>query len=175
MQLQVRGKNVEVTEAIRGYAEQKLRKLDRHLSAQARCELELAVEKNPSIAANHVAEATIWSKGPVIRAREASGDMRASIDQLIEKLERQATRYREKRRRSSARANGRARTRADARDGSIVKTKQFPVGPLSPEEAVDQLELVGHDFFLFRNSESDELNVLYRRNEGGYGLIEPQA
>jgi putative sigma-54 modulation protein len=174
MQLEVRGKNVEVTEAIRGYAEQKLRKLDRHLSDQARCELELAVEKNPSIAANHVAEATIWSKGPVIRAREASADMRASIDQLIEKLERQATRYREKHRRSSARANGRAR-KEGLRDGSIVKTKQFPVGPLSPEEAVDQLELVGHDFFLFRNSESDELNVLYRRNEGGYGLIEPQA
>ena len=174
MQLQVRGKNVEVTEAIRGYAEQKLRKLDRHLSDQARCELELAVEKNPSIAANHVAEATIWTKGPVIRAREASSDMRASIDQLIEKLERQATRYREKRRRSSARANGRAR-KPEVRDGAIVKTKQFPVGPLSPEEAVDQLELVGHDFFLFRNSESDELNVLYRRNEGGYGLIEPQS
>ncbi len=175
MQLQVRGKNVEVTDAIRGYAEQKLRKLDRHLSDQARCELELAVEKNPSIAASHIAEATIWTKGPIIRAREASGDMRASIDLLIEKLERQATRYRAKRRRSSARGNGRARTRAAVPDGSIVKTKQFPVGPLSPEEAIDQLELVGHDFFLFRNAESDELNVVYRRNEGGYGLIEPQA
>jgi putative sigma-54 modulation protein len=175
MQLQVRGKNVEVTDAIRGYAEQKLRKLERHLSDQARCELELAVEKNPSIAASHVAEATIWTKGPVIRAREASEDMRASIDQLIEKLERQATRYREKRRRSSARANGRSRTKPEVRAGSIVKTKQFPVGPLSPEEAVDQLELIGHDFFLFRNAESDELNVLYRRNEGGYGLIEPST
>jgi putative sigma-54 modulation protein len=175
MQLQVRGKNVEVTEAIRGYAEQKLRKLDRHLSDQARCELELAVEKNPSIADSHIAEATIWTKGPIIRAREASGDMRASIDQLIEKLERQATRYRAKRRRSSARGNGRARTRPAAPAGSIVKTKQFPVGPLSPEEAIDQLELVGHDFFLFRNAESDQLNVVYRRNEGGYGLIEPQA
>src|SRR5438105_13395028 len=109
MRLQVKGKNVEVTDAIRAYAEQKLSKLDRHLSDQARCELELAVEKNPSIAANHVAEATIWTKGPVIRAREASGDMRAAIDQLIEKVERQATRYREKRSRSSARANGRAR------------------------------------------------------------------
>jgi putative sigma-54 modulation protein len=176
MRLQVKGKNVEVTDAIRSYAEQKLRKLDRHLSDQARCELELAVEKNPSIAANHVAEATIWTKGPVIRAREASGDMRASIDQLIEKLERQATRYREKRkRRSTARANGRSRTKAAMRDESIVKTKQFPVGPLSPEEAIDQLELVGHDFFVFRNADSEELNVVYRRREGGYGLIEPQA
>jgi putative sigma-54 modulation protein len=175
MQLQVRGKNVEVTDAIRGYAEQKLRKLDRHLSDQAQCELELAVEKNPSIADSHIAEATIWTKGPIIRAREASGDMRASIDQLIEKLERQATRYRAKRRRSSARGSGRAHTRPAVSAGSIVKTKQFPVGPLSPEEAIDQLELVGHDFFLFRNAESDQLNVVYRRNEGGYGLIEPQA
>jgi putative sigma-54 modulation protein len=172
MRLQVKGKNVEVSDAIRDYAEQKLRKLDRHLSDQARCELELAVEKNPSIAANHVAEATIWTKGPVIRAREASGDMRASIDQLTEKLERQATRYRQKRRRSGARANGRARAKPEVRDDSIVKTKQFPVGPLSPEEAIDQLELVGHDFFLFLNAESDELNVVYRRHEGGYGLIE---
>jgi putative sigma-54 modulation protein len=173
MQLQVRGKNVEVTDAIRGYAEQKLRKLERHLSDQARCELELAVEKNPSIAASHVAEATIWSKGPVIRAREASEDMRASIDQLIAKLERQATRYRDKRKRRSARANGRARATPEVNVEEVVKTKQFPVGPLSPEEAIDQLELVGHDFFLFRNADSDELNVVYRRHEGGYGLIEP--
>ena len=176
MRLQVKGKNVEVTDAIRSYAEQKLGKLERHLSDQAECELELAVEKNPSIAANHVAEATIWTKGPVLRAREASSDMRGSIDQLTDKLERQATRYREKRqRRSSARANGRARARPEVSVDEIVKTKQFPVGPLSPEEAIDQLELVGHDFFLFLNVETDELNVVYRRHGGGYGLIEPQA
>ena len=97
MQFQVRGRNLEVSDAIRSYAEQKLAKLERQLQ-DPRIELELAVERNPSIAANHVAEATIWTKGPVLRAREASSDMRASIDQLVEKLERQVKKYRERRR-----------------------------------------------------------------------------
>ena len=107
MQLQVKGRNLDVTDAIRSYAEQKLAKLDRQLN-DPRVELELALERNPSIAANHVAEATIWTRGPVLRAREASSDMRASIDQLVEKLERQVTRYRHqgKTRRRKARANG---------------------------------------------------------------------
>src|SRR5436309_12197612 len=131
MQFQVKGRNLEISDAIRSYAEAKLGKLDRQLN-NPRVELELAVERNPSIAANHVAEATIWTKGPVLRAREASSDMRASIDQLTDKLERQATRYREKRqRRSSARANGRGRARPEVSVDEIVKTKQFPVGPLS--------------------------------------------
>ncbi len=160
MQLQVKAKNLEVSDAIRRHAEQKLAKLERHLPDLTRVELELAVEKNPSISANHVAEATVWTKGPVLRAREASSDMRASIDQLTVKLERQAARYREKRQR---------------KNGRLVKTKQFPVAALSPEEAVDRLELVDHDFFVFRNPDSDELNVVYRRNEGGYGLIEPEG
>ena len=99
MRLQVKGKNVEVTEAIRSYAETKLARLDKQLAAPTRVEVELAVEKNPSIADNHVAEGTIWTKGPVLRAREASTDMRASIDLLTDKLERQVVRYREKRRR----------------------------------------------------------------------------
>ena len=94
MRLQVKGKNVEVSESIRTYAEEKLGRLDRQLADPTRVELELAVEKNPSISANHVAEATIWTKGPVLRVREASSDMRASIDQLVDKLERQVARYR---------------------------------------------------------------------------------
>src|SRR5207247_5648780 len=99
MRLQVKGKNVEVSDAIRTYAEEKLGRLERQLADPTRVELELAVERNPSIADNHVAEATIWTKGPVLRAREASTDMRASIDLLADKLERQVGRYRDKRRR----------------------------------------------------------------------------
>ncbi len=98
MRLHVKGKNLEVSDAIRAYAEQKLSKLDRQLHELTRVELELAVEKNPSIAANHVAEATVWSKGPVLRARCSSPDMRASIDQLTEKLLRQVKSTRERRR-----------------------------------------------------------------------------
>jgi putative sigma-54 modulation protein len=180
MQFQVKGRNLEVSEAIRNYAEQKLAKLDRQLN-DPRVELELAVESNPSIAANHVAEATIWTKGPVLRAREASSDMRASIDQLVEKLERQVTRYRKQgraKRRRAARANGPTTETTPVVPGEaepvIVKTKQFAVNPMSPEEAVLQLELIGHDFFVFRNAESGDVNVVYRRRDGNYGLIEPQ-
>jgi putative sigma-54 modulation protein len=179
MRLQVKGKNVEVSQQIRAYAEEKLGKLERHLNGPTRVELELAVERNPSIAANNVAEATIWTKGPVLRAREASMDMKASIDQLADKLERQVTRYREKRRRHTARGGGNTANAVSATSESedrppIVKAKQFAVKPMSPEEAVLQLELVGHDFFVFRDAESNEVNVVYRRHDGGYGLIEPQ-
>ncbi len=179
MRLQVKGKNVEVSEAIRTYAEEKLGRLERQLADPTRVELELAIEKNPSIADNHVAEATIWTKGPVLRAKEASADMRASIDLLVDKLERQVSRYREKRR-GHRRDNGRApveqssHTVTNEEGGPvIVKTKQFALNPMTAEEAVLQLELVGHDFFVFRNSESGEINVVYRRRDGGYGLIEP--
>jgi putative sigma-54 modulation protein len=180
MRLQVKGKNVEVSEAIRTYAEEKLGRLERQLADPTRVELELAVEKNPSIADNHVAEATVWTKGPVLRAKEASADMRASIDLLVDKLERQASRYREKRRRGHRPDNGRAPAEPGTHKPTneeggpvIVKTKQFTLHPMSAEEAVEQLELVGHDFFVFQNAESEQINVVYRRNDGGYGLIEP--
>jgi ribosome hibernation promoting factor len=179
MRLQVKGKNVEVSDSVRRYAEEKLGKLDKILADPTQVELELAVERNPSIAENHVAEATIWTKGPTLRARETAPDVRASIDQLVDKLERQVTRYRDKRRR---------RTRGSSNgpmpdvmpvvpseeEPVIVKTKQFAIKPMTPEEAVLQLELIGHDFFVFRNSESSEVNVVYRRMDANYGLIEPQ-
>jgi putative sigma-54 modulation protein len=178
MQLQVRGKNVDVTEAIRAYAEEKLGRLERHLNDAAEVDLELTMEKNPSIAANHIAEVTIWTKGPTLRARESAPDVKASIDQLVDKVERQVIRYNEKRRRSSQRANG-AVTDGDAiplvpgeDEPVIVKVKQFSVNPMTPEDAVLQMELVGHDFFVFRNAESNEINVVYRRRDGNYGLIE---
>jgi putative sigma-54 modulation protein len=174
----MKGRNVEVTDSLRKYAEQKLAKLDRKLGEATQVELELLVEKNPSIAANQVAEATVWTKGPTLRAREASRDMKASIDQLAEKLLRQVTNYRDKRRRPYARyrEDGGSSPMPDVSEESeptIVKTKQFPVKPMSAEEAVSQLELIGHDFFVFRNADTDEVNVVYRRREGGYGLIEP--
>jgi len=97
MRLQVKGKNVEVTPSLRRYAETKLARLSKQLAEQTQVELELSEEKNPSIADKQVAEATIFTKGPTIRARGASPDFRASIDQLADKLERQVKRYREKR------------------------------------------------------------------------------
>jgi putative sigma-54 modulation protein len=178
MRLQVKGKNVEVTDAIQDYAERKLGKLARQLADPTRVELELMVERNPSIAESQVAEATIWTKGPTLRAREASTDMKASIDQLVEKLERQVKRYRQKRRHEHDRhTDGHVPPASGPPPGEeaavIVKSKQFVLNPLLPEEAIMQLELVGHDFFVFRNADSGEINVVYRRRDGDYGLIEP--
>jgi putative sigma-54 modulation protein len=180
MRLQVKGKNVEVSESMRLYAEEKLRKLDRQLHELTQVELELRVEKNPSISANQVAEATIWTKGPTLRAHEASADMKASIDRLTEKLLRQVKHYRDKRRRRQTRGNGiqpggSMSIPEEEESPRIVKSKQFSVKPMSAEEAALQLELVGHDFFVFRSDESGDVNVIYRRRNGGYGLIEPQG
>ena len=177
MRLQVKGRNVEVTESIRRYAEEKLGKLERQLADPTQVELELAVETNPSIANDHVAEATIWTKGPTLRARESSTAFEASIDQLVDKLERQVKRYREKRSRRGAgrRQNGQTpqepQFSAEQLDRMIVKSKQFELRPMSPEEAVLQLELVGHDFFVFEHEETGATNVVYRRRDGGYGHI----
>jgi putative sigma-54 modulation protein len=180
MRLHVKGKNVEVSDAIHDYAERKLGKLSPQLAEPTHVELELAVERNPSIADNHIAEATIWTKGPVLRAREASSDMKASIDLLVDKLERQVKRYRQKRRHEHERHHERSNgslpiaVRTLPEEGAmIVKTKQFVLNGMTPEEAVEQLELIGHDFFVFRNEETGEINVVYRRRDGDYGVIEP--
>jgi len=177
MRLHVKGKNVEVSDAIHEYAEKKLGKLSPQLAEPTHVELELAVERNPSIADTHVAEATIWTKGPVLRAREASSDMKASIDLLVDKLERQVKRYSEKRRheheRHHGRANGAVPVSIPEEGAMIVKTKQFNMKPMTDEEALLQLELIGHDFFVFVNADSDEVNVIYKRRDGNYGLIEP--
>ena len=184
MRLQVKGRNVEVTDHIRTYAEEKLGRLERQLADPTQVELELALEHNPSISDNHIAEATIWTKGPTLRARECSTAFESSIDQLVAKLERQVQRYRAKRsRRESGRrasANGHAEPdepnfTAEQLDTMIVKSKQFDLQPLSPEEAVLELELVGHDFFVFRNEATGKTDVVYRRRDGDYGHIEPTA
>jgi putative sigma-54 modulation protein len=184
MRLQVKGRNVEVSEQVRRYAEEKLGRLERQLADPTQVELELTVEQNPSIADDHVAEATIWTKGPTLRARESSSAFESSIDQLVTKLERQVQRYRAKRsRRESGRragTNGHASTEepnftAEQLDTMIVKSKQFDLQPLSAEEAVLQLELVGHDFFVFLNEATGKTDVVYRRRDGAYGHIESTA
>jgi putative sigma-54 modulation protein len=180
MRLEVKGRNVEVTDSIRRYAQDKLDKIEKQLPEPTQIEVELMLETNPSIADDHVAEATVWTKGSTLRARERSVAFETSIDQLADKLERQVKRYREKRsrRENGRRANGSASEQPafseEQLERMIIKSKQFDLQPITPEEATVELELIGHDFFVFINAETDKQNVVYRRRDGGYGLIEPQ-
>jgi putative sigma-54 modulation protein len=181
MRLQVKGRHIDVTDSLFSYAERKLGKLSRHLSDESRLELELIVEHNPSISENQIAEATIWTKGPVLRARETSTDMYASIDLVADKLERQVKRYRDRRTRKTAQHVAThhlpepepVATLPEEDEAVIVKTKQFNMTPMNEEEAALQLELIGHDFYVFVNAESGLVNVIYKRRDGNYGVIEP--
>jgi putative sigma-54 modulation protein len=185
--LTVKGRNLVLTDAISAYAEEKMGKLGKYLANGSRCEVELWTEKNPSIADNQVVEATIFTKGPVIRAKEASPDMHASIDLVFAKLERQVKKYRGKIASHHQGASKEALVSAgfklleeheEVEEESalplIVKTKHFMIKPMTPEEAALQLELVGHDFFVFTSSETNETAVVYRRRDGNYGLIEAE-
>jgi len=200
MKTQVKGRNVTVTDALRDYADEKIERvhkllLQRRIDEVTRVELELMVEKNPSIPEPCVAEATIFTRGPVIRARESATDMYAAIDLVMDKLMRQAKKYHDKVHGKTRRGHEKlpvdaapapvlepvvvaaASAEVEAEEvgdnGRVVKSKQFALKPMSVDEATLQLELVGHDFFVFTNAESNRTNVVYRRNDGHYGLIEP--
>jgi putative sigma-54 modulation protein len=127
MRLRIKGRHVELSESVRTYAEAKLHKLDKQLAEPTQVELELWEEHNPSIAAHHVAEATIWTKGPTLRAREASTSFESSIDELVQKLERQVKRYRDKRRRRDV-----------ARRNGLNEPEPIPVEELERELRTDQ-------------------------------------
>ena len=193
MQLQVSGRNLDITAPIREYAERKLARIERHLTEDTRVDLELAIERNRSISANQHAELTVWSRGPVLRAHEYAEDMYAAIDLAVDKLDRQVRRYRERRRHwrphHQARDIEALLPLADDDEGAslttgnggepelpiptIVKTKRFNMKPMHPDEAALQLELVGHEFYVFLNAESDAVAVIYRRRDGNLGVIEP--
>lgn len=183
MKLIVKGRHMAVTDSVREYAEEKVGRVTKFLDGDhMTSEVELWVEKNPSIANSQVAEVTVYTKGPVIRAREAATDMYAAIDLVSEKLERQFHKYKGKivDRHTGRRAGTMAQAAEVAVPGeeehpepSIVKTKTVELKPMTPEEAVLQMELLGHDFFVFSSAETDAVSVLYRRRDGDYGLIQP--
>ncbi len=185
MQMIVKGKNLEMTEALRSYAEEKISKLGRYLEKVIKTEIELFVEKNPKIANSQCVEVTVFTSGPVIRARECAADMYQAIDLVYEKLERQVKKLHGRRidRSHNARHNHGNRQAAPPEvmeeeeepslEAKIVKTKSFPLKPMTPEEAALQMDLVGHDFFVFINADTDRTSVVYRRKDGNYGLIEP--
>lgn len=183
MNIIVKGRHMGVSDPIREYAEEKIGKVAKILDGDhVKAEVEIYVEKNPSIEKNHVAEVTVWTKGPVIRAKERETDLYAAIDLVSEKLERQFSKYHGKMvdRHSGRRSQPPAPLPLEeilepAADQVIVKTKAVEIKPMSPEEAILQMELLGHDFFVFMSADTDEFNVLYRRHDGDYGLMEPRV
>lgn len=183
MQLQISGRNLPITDALEEHVERKLARLERILppwDPPTHIDVELFVERNRSIAQRQVAEATVHTKGPILRAREHADDMYLAIDHVVHKLERQAARYRERRK---AHREPHARERMPAMPADIVlepsepapdivKRKRFEMKPMALDDAILQLELIGHDFFVYRDSDGQGVNVLYRRTDGQLGLIE---
>ena len=194
MDLHVKGKNIPVTDALFDHAQRKLAKLTRILppwDEPPHVELELSVERNPSIDRNQVCEVTVRTKGPVLRVRESDRDMYLAIDHAVQKLERQAGRYRDRRRRHRPPHGVGAAPQIDIPNGAeappvvanatddepeprLVKTKRFEMKPMSVEDAAMQIELLNHDFYVFRNDDDGSaVSVIYRRRDGDLGLIAP--
>lgn len=174
MQLAVRGKNIEVTAALRDYVEKKVGKIEKFIDQPVNAQVNLCVERG-----RHIVEVTAALNGFILRGQESTGDMYASIDLVADKLEKQVQKYKTRIRRSRTKENGLAEDvaateTADEAEGAVVKTKRFPIKPLNLDEAIIQMNLLSHDFFVFTNSDSDKVNVLYRRKDGDYGLLEPE-
>jgi putative sigma-54 modulation protein len=176
MQLIIKGKNIEITDSLRDYVNEKLGRLDRYLPSIDEVRVELSVESVKSSKGRQVVQVTMRSNSTILRAEERSGDMFAAIDAVRDKLQRQIRRFKEKpvRVRERAQAARKAEMAPAELPPRIVRTKRFTVRPMSADEAIEQMELLGHDFFLFYNSDDDQMNVLYRRRDGNYGLLQPE-
>jgi putative sigma-54 modulation protein len=171
MNIIVNGRNLEVTPALKKYAEGKIKKFDRYLSNITEAIVTLSIEKY-----RHKVEVLLKVNGYLIQAEGITGEIYASIDEVVEKLERQVKKYKEKL--VSHRKEGRASeiplwALATEETGRIIKNKRFELKPMSSDEAAMQMELLSKDFFVFTNETSGEINVIYRRRDGNYGLIEP--
>ncbi|MCK4260692.1 MAG: ribosome-associated translation inhibitor RaiA [Halanaerobiales bacterium] len=178
MKIAIRGKNLELTNALKGYVEEKIGKIEKYFQeAFIEALVALEVEKE-----RHIVEVTIMVDGLILRGEESSGDMYASIDGVIDKLERQVRKHK-------TRINRKIRERKqefklqfvsepgeldNEEEPKIVRTKRFSVKPMSVEEAVMQMDLIGHDFFVFTNADTETVNVVYKRKNGQYGLIDPE-
>jgi putative sigma-54 modulation protein len=182
MDILIKGRNLSVTEALDRYASEKVKKVQKFFDdarSDARAEVELTHERNRAVSEPEVAEATLFINGTVLKAREATADMYASIDGMVDKLERQVRRYRG---RQLDRWQGQrdrvtpepvlAEEVGDV-ETRIVRTKQFQLKPMGAEEAALQMELLDHDFYVFTSADTGDTNVVYRRRDGNYGLIEP--
>ena len=170
----ISGKNIEVTEGLKSAIYDKLGRLEKFFVEDTDVQVTLSVEKE-----RQKIEVTIPMKGHIIRAEQASDDMYVSIDLVVEVIERQVTRYKKKivdKEQNSAYIQNDFFNVEDDDDEEvkIIRSKRFAVKPMYPEDACVQMELLGHNFFVFRNAETDEVNVVYKRKGSTYGLIEPE-
>lgn len=192
MKLVIQGKNIDITDAIREYVHQKIEKAVNHFQAMTtEVDVHLSVARNPRINPNQIAEVTIYANGTVIRAEERSENLYASIDLVASKIGRQLRRYKERRFNHKGNGTPRETTPVEVRPDQtipdligdrqpvlpteVVRTKYFAMPPMTMQEALEQLQLVDHDFYMFRNGETGEINVIYERNHGGYGVIQPRG
>jgi len=183
MKIQVRGDQLTVTEALKEYAEKKIGKLQRYFESPLNNDVNVTMSVNRGL---HIVEVTIPMQGVMLRAEEKSADMYASIDLVVEKLERQIRKHKTKVNRRMRRAGVRelfkenpeteavVQTAEDTEEElELVKRKRFNLKPMDVEEAILQMNLLGHNFFVFANADTDDVNVVYVRDDGKYGLIEP--
>lgn len=186
MEILMHSRGMEISDRLHDYVEKKTSRLDRYMPALAEVRVDLTEESTRSADERHVAQITIRDeRGTILRAEERSNDMFTSVDAVVDKLYRQINRYRGKKRRSRRGNNDDMHEIAplplddweiDAEEAGpqIVRRKRFPLQPMSPEEAVEQMELLGHDFFVFFNADEQNVNVVYRRHDGDYGLLLPE-
>jgi putative sigma-54 modulation protein len=190
MKLLIQGNNIAVTESIHDYVEQKLEKAVKHFqNITSKVDVHLSVARNSRIERKHKAEVTVFANGTVIRAQEGSDNLYASIDMVADKIARQLRKYKEKHLAKNAHialeelveseelveVNELNSDRLPELPATVVRSKYFAMPPMTTEEALAQLQLIDHDFYMFHNSESNEINVIYSRNHGGYGVIQPRS
>ncbi|NPV69685.1 MAG: ribosome-associated translation inhibitor RaiA [Firmicutes bacterium] len=171
MRITVRGKNMDVTPPLKEYVEKRLKKIEKYFDYSVFAQVTLSVERG-----RHIVEVTVPLNGMLLRGEEETGDMYSSVDLVLEKLEKQINKYKTRvlrRPRGGDRA-GKTGYIDVGDEAAVVKVKRFALKPMTVEEAVLQMNLLGHDFFVFRNAESEGIEVVYRRKDGNYGLIEPE-
>ncbi|HIS32849.1 MAG TPA: ribosome-associated translation inhibitor RaiA [Candidatus Limivivens intestinipullorum] len=175
MRYTISGKNIEVTEALKNVVTEKLGKLERYFTPETEIIVTMSVEKE-----RQKIEVTIPVKGNIIRSEQVSNDMYVSIDLVEEVIERQLRKYKNKiidkhQGGGNFRKEFIEKEVKDEEEVKIIRTKQFGMKPMYPEDACVQMELLGHNFFVFRNAETEEVNVVYKRKGNTYGLIEPEC
>lgn len=172
MRILVTGRHVELTPALKAYAEEKISKFDRYLPNITEARITITLEKNV-----HKVEVLLNANGFIIPAEGATGEVYSAVDQVVEKLDQQVKKYKGKltsKRKGEGRASSGPGSAAPADEGGrIIKARRFDLKPMSPEEASLQLEMMDKNFFIFNNAISGDINVIYKRTDGNYGLIEP--